>query len=67
MLSGTIIFVDSADTLTNKTISLGSNTISGTLAQFNSALTDDDFATLTGSETLQIKLLQVQTIECSHF
>ena len=39
--SGTIIFADSADTLTNKTIALGSNTISGTLAQFNSALTDN--------------------------
>ena len=48
---GTIIFADSADTLTNKTISLGSNTISNTLAQFNSALTDDSFASITGSET----------------
>jgi hypothetical protein len=32
-------------TYTNKTISLGSNTISGTLAEFNTALTGDDFAT----------------------
>ena len=53
--TGTIIFADSADTLTNKTIALGSNTISGTLAQFNSALTDDSFASLTGSETLTNK------------
>ena len=53
--SGTIIFADTTDTLTNKTISLGSNTISGTLAQFNSALTDDSFASLTGSETLTNK------------
>ena len=29
--------------LTNKTIALGSNTISGTLAEFNTALTDDNF------------------------
>ena len=31
--------------LTNKTITLGSNTISGTLAQFNTGLVDGDFAT----------------------
>ena len=53
--SGTIIFADTTDTLTNKTIALGSNTVSGTLAQFNSALTDDSFASLTGSETLTNK------------
>ncbi len=53
--SGTIIFADTTDTLTNKTIALGSNTISGTLAQFNSALTDDSFVSLTGSETLTNK------------
>ena len=53
--TGTIIFADSADTLTNKTISLGSNTISGSLAEFNSALSGDDFATLTGTETLTNK------------
>ena len=53
--TGTIIFADSADTLTNKTISLGSNTISGSLAEFNSALSGDDFASLTGSETLTNK------------
>jgi len=44
-------------TLTNKTISLGSNTVSGTTAQFNSALSDGDFATLAGSETLSNKTL----------
>lgn len=32
-------------TLTNKTIALGSNTLSGTTAQFNAAVTDGDFAT----------------------
>ena len=34
-----------AQTLTNKTIGLGGNTLSGTLAEFNAALTDGDFAT----------------------
>ena len=65
--SGTIIFADSADTLTNKTISLGSNTISGTLAQFNSALTDDSFASITGSETLANKTFTSPTISAHTF
>jgi len=44
-------------TLTNKTLTLGNNTISGTTAQFNTALTDGSFATLAGSETLTNKSL----------
>lgn len=47
----------STDTLTNKTIALGSNTVSGTLSQFNAALSGDDFVSLTGSETLTNKTL----------
>jgi len=44
-------------TLTNKTLSLSSNTITGTLAEFNTALTDANFApidspTFTGTPTL---------------
>lgn len=49
-------------TLTNKTLSLGSNTISGTVAQFNTALTDGDFATIAGTETLTNKTLTTPTI-----
>jgi hypothetical protein len=37
-------FDSAAQTLTNKTIDLGSNTLSGTLAQFNTAVSDGDFA-----------------------
>ncbi len=44
-------------TLTNKTIAFGSNTVSGTLAQFNTAVTDADLASLTGTETLSGKTL----------
>ena len=46
-----------AQTLTNKTVALGSNTVSGTLAEFNAAVTDADLATLAGSETLTNKTL----------
>lgn len=40
--------VGKAETLTNKSIDFGSNTITGTLAQFNTALTNGTFATLEG-------------------
>jgi len=46
-----------AQTLTSKTIALGSNTVSGTLAEFNTAVTDANFASLEGSETLTNKTL----------
>lgn len=55
--TNTAITAASTSTLTNKTIALGSNTVSGTTAQFNTALTDGDFATLAGSETLTNKNL----------
>lgn len=53
--TGTVVLKDTTDTLTNKSISLTTNTITGTIAEFNTALTDADFATLAGSETLTNK------------
>jgi hypothetical protein len=47
----------STDTFTNKSIALGSNTVTGTIAQFNTAVTDADFATIAGTETLTNKIL----------
>lgn len=44
-------------TLTNKTIDLTDNTLTGTVAEFNTALSDGDFATLAGTETLTNKTL----------
>lgn len=52
----------STNTLSGKSIALGSNTVTGTKAQFNTAMTDDDFVTLTGSETLTNKVLTSPTI-----
>ena len=52
-------------TLTNKTVNLTSNTLSGTTAQFNTALSDNDFATLAGSETLTNKTLTTPRVGTS--
>jgi hypothetical protein len=51
----TVLSASQVSTLTNKSIALGSNTITGTTAEFNTALTDNDFATLAGSEALTNK------------
>jgi hypothetical protein len=56
------ISASSTDTLTNKTINLTNNTLSGTLAQFNTALSDADFATIAGSQTLTNKTLSSPTV-----
>ena len=60
---GNAVTLTGAQTLTNKVIALGSNTISGTTAQFNTALTDDDFATLENSVTLTNKTLSNPSIK----
>ena len=47
----------STDTLTNKSISLANNTVTSTLAQLNTAVTDADLASLAGTETLTNKTI----------
>lgn len=53
----TVMGLATTQTPTGKTISLANNTITGTTAQFNTALSDNDFATLAGTETLTNKTL----------
>ena len=55
--TGTTVDLSTAQTLSNKSIALGSNTVSGTLSQFNSAVTDADLASLAGAETLSNKTI----------
>ena len=56
------VFKDHAQTLTNKTIDLDSNTLTGTLTEFNTALQGDSFVSLTGNETLTNKTLTSPTV-----
>jgi hypothetical protein len=60
--TGTVVLKDTTDTLTNKSVSLTTNTVTGTLAEFNTALSDADFATLAGTETLSNKTLTSPTV-----
>ena len=55
----TLVGKATTDTLTNKTFDLGGtgNSLTGSLAEFNSALQSDSFVSLTGSETLTNKTL----------
>ena len=60
--TGTIVLDSATQTLTNKTIAFGSNTVSGTLAEFNTAVTDANLVSLDGSETLTNKTLTTPVI-----
>ena len=48
---------DATATFNNKTFDLTDNTLTGTLSEFNAALSDANFASLAGSETLTNKSL----------
>jgi hypothetical protein len=56
-LPATAVSPSGTATLTNKTIDLTDNTVTGTLAEFNTAVSDADLVSLAGSETLTNKTL----------
>ena len=59
-------FVESGtSTLTNKSIDLTNNTLTGTTAEFNTALSDNNFATLAGTETFTNKTLTSPVLNTS--
>jgi hypothetical protein len=57
LTSDITVSASSTNTFTNKSIALSTNTVSGTLAEFNTAVTDADFVSLAGTETLTNKTL----------
>jgi hypothetical protein len=61
----TLVGRATTDTLTNKSVDLTNNTLSGTLTEFNTALSGDNFVSLTGTETLTNKTLTSPTLNGS--
>ncbi len=62
LTSDITITAASTSTFTNKSISLATNTVTGTKAEFNTAMSDADFATIDGTETLTNKTLTAPVI-----
>jgi len=63
----TLVGKATTDTFTNKSIDIGNNTLTGSLAEFNTALQSASFVSLTGSETLENKTLTSPTINGGTF
>jgi hypothetical protein len=62
LTSDITVTASSTTTFSNKSISLGSNTVTSTLAQLNTAISDADVASLAGTETLTNKTLTSPTL-----
>jgi hypothetical protein len=63
--NGTLVTAQGVETLSNKALNLSNSTLTGTTAQFNNSLSDGDFATLGGIETLTSKLIQFPALQNS--
>jgi hypothetical protein len=57
LTSDITVTASSSNTFTNKSISLATNTVTATLAELNTAISDADVVSLAGSETLTNKTL----------
>ena len=66
-VTDTLIGKATTDTLTNKSIDLQNNTLTGSVAEYNSALQGDSFVTLANSVTLTNKTLTQPTITSGVF
>jgi len=60
--TGTVVLKDTTDTLTNKSISLTTNTVTGTVAEFNTALSGADFVTTADTGTVTSTMIANGTI-----
>lgn len=58
-IDSTVATLTGTQTLTNKTVNLTNNTLTGTTVEFNTALSDGSFATLAGTETLTNKTVNL--------
>jgi hypothetical protein len=62
LTSDITVSASSTNTFSNKSISLGSNTVTGTTAEFNAALTDSDFVTTGDTGTVTSTMIANDTI-----
>lgn len=62
MDSNHLVHLTGTQTLLNKTINLTNNTLTGTLGQFNAALSGDDFVGVSATQTITNKTLTSPTI-----
>ena len=56
-IDSTVATTSGTQTLTNKSVSLASNTLTGTKAEFDTALTDATFVDTTSAQTLENKII----------
>jgi hypothetical protein len=65
--TASLITASGTATLTNKTINLTDNTVTGTLAEFNTAVSDATLVSTTGSETLTNKTINAPDNSYKYF